>query len=392
MMKRLLTALALIALPLAAGAQTKAEISLYAKTVKKPTVKNAEKFLKKYPSSVYAPKVIRLRDSLFFFALDPEDAAGVLNFRKEHPESYFLPLAEERIRVHNTSTISPAQAAATAGECAAAVGWKKDNVEHILALGEDLSLRILSPDGSLEESRHISHYTLQDAGQKPQLLQPVELLAPLGGRNYLHFAYLNGDSEYVELLYSPQDDITHQVMFYGKPLGRGEGELYRIEGQCPEEMAGLERSAEVVWLCSRLKENPSLVQIAEADLLTDNAINWWLERNPNAQTSATRLTFGVLDKESSIVKAYSKARKEYGKGYNAALFDIRGYTVVCSYSKSTGDYSLVWCEPVCKNTRRDRFLNTIYFDNNSATLNLFYYKGRNTFKLRVSLASKSLRR
>ena len=133
MMIRFLTALALIALPLVAGAQTKAETSLYAKTVKKPTVKNAEKFLKKYPSSVYAPKVIRLRDSLFFFALDPEDAAGVLYFRKEHPESYFLPLAEERIRVHNTSTISPAQAAATAGECAAAVGWKEDNVEHTIA-------------------------------------------------------------------------------------------------------------------------------------------------------------------------------------------------------------------------------------------------------------------
>ena len=41
---------------------------------------------------------------------------------------------------------------------------------------------------------------------------------------------------------------------------------------------------------------------------------------------------------------------------------------------------------------RDRFLNSIYFDTDGTTLNLFYYKGNSTFKYRISLASQTLRR
>lgn len=392
-MKRIVSILfALLVLSALAVAQTRAEKSLYERTLRKPNVRNAERFLKKYPSSVYAPGVVRLRDSLLFFALDPDDAAGVCAFRKEHPDSYFRPLADERILRHNTSTIAHAQALASAGECIGAVGWRKDNVEHVLALDAGLSLRILSPDGTLEETRTIPQYSLQDEPASPVLACPLEIVAPSGGRNYLHFAYLNGDSEYVEVLYSPSDDVLQQAMFYGNPLKPSEGESYRIEGQSPEEMEGIERTAEVLWLCSRMHENESLIPIAKADLLTDNAIRWWLERNPKAGSASSRLAFGVLDKESSIVNAYLKARKEKGKGWTAALFDIRGYTVICALSRSSGEYSLVWCEPVCKNTRRDPFLNSVYFDSDGTTLVLFYYKGSSTYKYRISLPSKVLRR
>ena len=47
-----------------AATQRKAEISLYGKTLAKPSVKAADKFLKKYPQSVYAPKIQHLKDSL----------------------------------------------------------------------------------------------------------------------------------------------------------------------------------------------------------------------------------------------------------------------------------------------------------------------------------------
>ena len=372
------------------GAQTRQETSLYTQTLRKPTVKNAEKFLKKYPSSVYAPKIVRLRDSLVFFALDPEDAAGVLAFRENYPDSYFSPQALERIHIHNTSTLTKEQAREAVGECLDAVGWKKDNVEHILALGPGLYLRILAPDGTQESVRDIPVYSLQDAPGAFSLAMPLEITSPFGGRNYLHFAYLNGDSEYVELLYMPEEDIVQQALFYGNPLPKKEGEPYRIEGQCPEKMEGLQLSAEVGWICSRFAENGSLVQISKADLLTDNAIRWWLEHNPKADTSASRLSFGVLDPESSVVAEFRKARKEKGRGYSAAFFNIRGYTVICSQSRSSGEYSLVWCEPVCKNPKRDKKLNSIYFEGD--VLNLFYYKGNSTFKLRISLASKTLRR
>ena len=389
-MKRLLS-IVLVLLPLCSFAQTKAETSLYNRTAKRPTVRSAEQFLKKYPESVYAPKVLRLRDSLVFFALKPEDAAGVLAFRKDYPESPFLTLAEQRILEHNTSGITHEEALEIAGGCLDAIGWKKDNVEHILVLDPGLDMRILSPSGEYEEARSLPVYTLQDTPAQMTLAMPLEVISPLGGRNYLHFAYLHRSSEYVEILYLPEEDILNEVMFYGTPVRPADGEAYRIEGQSPEMMEGLSPSAEVMWLTGRLKENPSLVQLSRPDLLTDESIRWWLEKNPKALSSATKLNFGRLDPDSSIVEAYKKARKEKGKIGSAALFDIRGYTVICAL-KAGGEYTLVWCEPVCKNKKTDRLLNSIYFESDGTTLNLFYYKGNTTFKYRISLASQSIKR
>lgn len=350
----------LLLLPLALQAQTKKETSRYNKLLKKPTLAAVEKYLKKYPNDFYAPKVISLRDSL------------------------------ELMR--RTSITPKARALEVAGECLDAVGWRKDDMEHVLALYPGFVLKILSPEGKEEGFRDIPVHSLSDSPAASRLVLPLEVISPLGKRNYLHFAYLNGDSEYVEVLYLPEEDIASQALFYGTAISPGAGEEYRIEGDSPEWMEGLVQTAEIGWLAARLRENPALVPLAKADLLTDASIRWWREKNPKAETSATRLTFGVLDAESSIVAAYKKAGKERGKVYNAALFDIRGYTVICAANKKTGEYTLVWCEPMCKNRGRDKFLNTIYFENDGNTLDLFYYKGKKTFKLRISLASQAVRR
>lgn len=346
--------------PICATAQTRGETRQFGKLAGNPSMKAVEKFLKKYPESVYAPKVLNIKDSL--------------------------------IRIDNTSLITREQALGLAGECLDAIGWKKDGREHILALDKDFTLRILSPDGTREAERIIPVYSMEDVPDPATITIPMEIITPLGNRYYLHFAYLNGASEYVEVLYLPEEDILNQAIFYGNPLKPANGEAYRIEGQSPESIEGLNPTAEVRWLLGRFGENPSLVPIAKADLLTDTAIKWWLERNPKAETSATRLTFGRLDPESSIVAAYKKARKEKGKSFNAALFDIRGYTVICAADRRSGDYTLVWCEPVCKDTNMDKFLNNIYFEKDGNVLDLFYYKGRKTFKLRISMASQAVRR
>lgn len=347
-------AAALLVLPLSLGAQTKAETTLYGKTVKKFSIKAADKFLKKYPNSVYAPKVLHLKDSI---------------------------LMAEYIAA-NVSTLSHDAAMAVAGGAVDAIGWKKDGVEHILALDPDLTLRVLSPDGTLEDTRVIPVYTMSSAS--PSLASPMELISPFGGkRQYVHFAYRGGKDEFVEVLYLPEEDLVNQALFYGN------GDGTRIEGQSPEMIEGINISAETAWLVARLRENPALVQISKADILTDDSIKWWLEKNPKAQTSATKLTFGKLDPESSIVEACKKARKEKGSGRSAAMFDIRGYTVICTVSG--GEYTLVWCEPVCTNRNTQPYIRSIYFDSDGTTLNLFYYKGKTTFKKKISLPSRTLR-
>ncbi|MCR5325982.1 MAG: hypothetical protein K6E37_04430 [Bacteroidales bacterium] len=393
MTKRILTALiCLVLLPSLAGAQSKAETNLYGRTIKRPTVKAADKFLKKYPESVYAPKVQRLRDSLVFFAIDYDDAEGMRNYYNTYPDSPFIDLATDRIMEHNATQIDHEEALQIAGKCIDAIGFKVDNVEHVVALDEGLSLRFLSPSGELKMTRSIPVYSLSDNPGAFTLVKFFDLLPSFDLRNYLYIGYLNGDSEYVEVLYLPYEDIVYQAMFYGNPMKPAEGEDFRIEGQSPEMIEGLDLSPGTAWILEEFKANSSLQQISKADLLADAAIEWWLEKNPKAQSGATRLHFGQLDPESSIVAACKKAPKEKGKSSNVAVFDIRGYTVICAVSKSTGDCTLVWCEPACRNKKAHRYLSSVYFDSDGTTLNLFYYVGRSISKLKISLPSQTLRR
>ena len=326
---RTLLALSLLLLSLCAGAQSRSEKNLYEKTLKYFSVKSADKFLQKYPQSVFAPRVQVMKDSLM---LNEFLAADACTF----------------------------------------------------SLDEDLTLHILSPDGALERTRVLPRYTLEEAPGALSLALPLEIIAPLGGRNYLHFGYRNGASEYVEVLYLPREDIQHQVLFYGTPLSGG-----RIEGQCPEMMEGLSPSAEVAWLVERLKENPALVSISRADMLTDASIRWWLEKNPKAETTASKLSFGRLDSESSLVEACKKAAKEKGKGVSVAKVDIRGYTVLCALKG--GEYSLIWCEKQCRNRKTDKYIRSFFFESDGTTLDVVYYKGNTTFKNKISLTTQALR-
>ena len=61
------------------------------------------------------------------------------------------------------------------------------------------------------------------------------------------------------------------------------------------------------------------------------------------------------------------------------------------YQKDDKNYVLAWAEPECKDHYRDRLLNSIAFDD-ANTLAMSYYHGNRTFKYRLNLTSKNLRR
>lgn len=187
-------------------------------------------------------------------------------------------------------------------------------------------------------------------------------------------------------VYKPELDSFQQLSFIGKRLSDG-----KIEGSSNENFViGLERP-EMRWAVAKLHADPELVFISEADLMTDQALEWWLSKNPEALNGPSRIVFGKIDEGSSLVESYQKAKKENLDGYRAATFNIRGYTVVVSCRKSDGSYSLVWAEPVCRNKKTDRYLNTIYQASGN-TLSMFYYKGNTTFKYNLSLANGSLQK
>ncbi len=378
-MRRFLTlglALLLAAAPL--SAQKRAETKLYQKTLSKPSVEAFDKFLKKYPSSVYAQDILARKDTLL-----------------------------------NISPYDEVQAAAIAADLlpsggeVRAIADRREAVDRIYAVclsGEGLGLdqvRIVSlrkgPDGWSQES--VYDAPASDAeGMTGRGFIDGTTVFKIRDTRYLRFNYLMHSADgsqqtYVAAAYAPQTDEFGCVSFRGKDV-RESGHVppYHLLGRSDEALlSGMERP----WMRLLLKDiqdNPWLESIPENVYLTDAAIEWWLAQNPDALTSATHLKFNILQKESSLVEEFATAKgKKNSSKYTAAMFDHRGYTVIVVYQKADDNYVLAWAEPEAKDHYRDRLLNSIAFDD-ANTLAMSYYHGNRTFKYRLNLTSKNLRR
>ena len=378
MRKLLFAALALLLAAAPLCAQKKAETKLYGKTLSKPSLEAFDKFLKKYPSSVYAPDILARKDTLL-----------------------------------NISPYDEAQAAAIAGRFLSggaqirAIADRREAVDRIYALcldGEGLGLdqvRIISfldgPDGWTQESVYDAPASDAEGMARREFVDETSVAAIRGVR-FLFFNYLMSSEDgqqqsYVAAAYAPQTDEFGCVSFRGKHVsGTGHVPPYHIAGRSDEALlSGMDRP----WmrlLLQRIQDNPWLEAVPENFYLTDAAIEWWLEQNPGALTNATHLKFNILQQESSLVEEFAKAKgKKNSSKYTAALIDHRGYTVIVVYQKADDNYVLAWAEPECKDHYRDRLLNSIAFDD-ANTLAMSYYHGNRTFKYRLNLTSKNLRR
>ena len=384
-MKRLtllaLAALLSLAPAFTASGQTKKETKLYEQALKKRTASAYDRFLKKYPESIYAAEISALRDTLLIISpISSDEAFDILTGLL--PE---LKREENRPQILKAIGYRDAGRDYVLGVCASS-----DVVPQgvIRVYGSECVKGIWQPVFTTDYERY---KLMENDSIRTFLLGDVQLVK-IGESRWLRAGYRNVSSdsqsvEHVETLLEPLGQNCVSAVFYGKLL---DGQMRRIEGQSPEALLSPDlRGAEIDYLLGVMAENSSLVQIARGDALTDEAIAWWLEHNPKAASSASKLFFGQLPEECSIVESFKKNRnKETSGKYTAALFDIRGYTVVCERNGS-GEYALVWCEPKCKDRSRDKYLNTIYFEK-GATLCLYYYKGRTTFKYRINLANKTI--
>ena len=376
-MRKLLTAalvLLLAAAPL--SAQKRAETKLYQKTLSKPTLEAFDKFLKKYPSSVYAEDILARKDTLL--NISPYDEAQAERIAAELLPGgiEFRALADRREAV--------------------------DRIYAVCLEGENLALdqvRIVTlrkgADGWSQEGVYDAPASDAEGMRFREFVDETSVV-DIRGTRYLFFHYLMsgmGGQAYVAAAYAPQTDEFGCVTFRGKSiLGSGHVPQYNILGRSDEAMlSGMDRP----WMRLLLKDiqdNPWLEVIPEEHLFTDAALEWWLEQNPDALTSATHLKFNILQEESSLVKEFAAAKgKKSSSKYTAAMFDHRGYTVIVVYQKADGNYVLAWAEPEAKDHYRDRLLNSIAFDD-ANTLAMSYYHGNRTFKYRLNLTSKNLRR
>lgn len=378
-MKRiLLAALVLLIAAAPLSAQKRAETKLYDKTIAKPSVAAFNKFLKKYPASVYAEDILARRDTLL--NISPYDleqarsiAAGLLDGTGD-----FLAVADRREAVDRIYAI-----------CLDGDGIALDQV-RIVTL-------VKKADGWEQEGLYDAPAADAEGMERRSFVDGTSVV-DIRGTRHLFFNYLmsSGDGtqqSYVAAAYAPQTDEFGCVSFIGKDSRKPDDAApYRLSGRVNEvALSGMERP----WmrlLLQAVRDNPLLEEIPENFYLTDAAVQWWLEQNPDALTTARNLKFNILPENCSLVEEYTKARgKKNSSKYTAAMFDHREYTVIVVYQKEDKNYVLAWAEPECKDHYRDRLLNSISFDD-ANTLSMDYYHGNRTFKYRLNLTSKTLRR
>lgn len=215
------------------------------------------------------------------------------------------------------------------------------------------------------------------------------LVRQIGAEQYITYAEQRGNGSNIQrtvVAYSPATLSVNAVSFEGKPV---KGDKFKGTSN-KNVLTGTDRP-EMAWIIQRLESYPDLVFQSEGEIMSEQAIDWWLSKNPKALTSSTRITFGQLPAESSLAALYEKSKKEKGDKFYAAQVDTDEYAMVIAKNRSTGQYLLAWVEPQCKNKKTDRLLNSVYFSNGSY-LTMFYYKGKTTFTYRLNLANGTLQR
>lgn len=373
-MKKLLFAallLLLCAVPL--SAQKKAETKLYDKTIAAPSIAAFDKFLKKYPSSVYAADILARKDTLLNITPYDEVKAAAIAGPLLPGGAQFRAIADRREAVDRIYAI-----------CLDGEGLALDQVRIVT---------FVKKGGDWEQEGVYDAPAADAEGMTARAFVDGTSVVTIRGTRYLFFHYLMEGAQpaYVAAAYAPQTDEFGCVSFRGKDI-RTADEPYRLSGRSDEALlSGMDRP----WMRLLLKDiqdNPALEQIPENFYLTDAAIDWWLTQNPDALTTATKMKFNILQEESSLVEEFANVKgKKNSSKYTAAMFDHRGYTVIVVYQKDDKNYVLAWAEPECKDHYRDRLLNSIAFDD-ANTLAMSYYHGNRTFKYRLNLTSKNLRR
>lgn len=360
----------------AAFAQSKTETKNYQKAIAKPSLKAYDAFLKKFPNSVYSADIEARRDTLlnitpYSFEKAEEIAASLL------PECGTEYLRAFPLRKDAQDYIF---AAALQGE-----GLEKGYIRiHKATLQKgnwSLEGSIDLPYGSCEE---------QDQVQFVDSLSSFKIKGETNFKFALYRSNPQGESaSYFLCCLEPIQDHLEAVSFNGKKAEAADGQ-YRIIGRVDDMMPDSNK-AQIRLMIAEIKGTPGLEQISDEDYYTDLAIEWWLEHNSaEGKVTSGKLSFSLLENNCSLVSEFQKAKgKQDSSKYKAAILDIRGYTVIVVYQKTSKDYVLAWAEPECKDRKKDQLLSSIYFTNQNS-LKMNYYKGNRTFSYTLNLASKTL--
>jgi len=250
-------------------------------------------------------------------------------------------------------------------------------------------LKLEAPKGEWKVSDDVTLPCGDELGLPFMNVADSAVIRKIAGEDYITYAVQRGNDKEIArtvVTFEPATKAMSTVSFNGKPMKGG-----KFRGTSTKNIIVDPTRPQTAWAIERLESYPDLMFMSEGEIMTDQAIEWWLAKNPKALTSATKITFGQLPAESSLVALYEKAKKEKGEKFYAAQVDTDDYAMVVAKNRSTGQYILAWVEPQCKNKKTDRLLNSVYFASGS-NLKLYYYKGKTTFTYWLNLANGALQR
>lgn len=387
-----------------AAAQTKAENKLYNSVLSKGDLKTANKFLTKFPESVYAVKVTRLRDSIIYNTLDSKDVTAYTTFLEQYPKSYFAKAADEKIALLNTSSIDDAKAMEIAKEhCGESIleakGLKSLNKEHVIVIsapaGTSYTITVLQEtDGNWSKiSEHKEEIYTNDAELSDFTLSPQIQSVTVNGEQHLFYAYTNTttginnrsnlknlNAEYVANLYSLKDNSVYNALYSGKSL-----QMPVIYGNSMDSAAGgAMATAQMTWLLRHFGKNENLKPYDKELFRTQESIEWWYDSNPQG---AGNIQFGIIPDNCELAERFKSSKgKERVGNYDVAMFDIANNTVVVVYNREDKKYSLALCQKIPSN-KSELELGSFYGEKGNILV-LYFYKGNNSIKKRLNLASK----
>lgn len=191
-----------------AAAQSRWESRAYKSAVKKMSLKSVEKFLKKYPESVYAEEMRYYRDSLWLYGIESDnDVLPYMEFIQAAYVPRFRDLARERVAEMSVSSVSAGQAVAAAEDFlksegraydqVIAAGVKYLNVEYVCGAYYDSKdapymyfFRLKQVDGAWvadavwRDYLHRKDFELTDVVLHPQMFERV-----IQDKKYMGFVF-----------------------------------------------------------------------------------------------------------------------------------------------------------------------------------------------------------
>ena len=228
---------------------------------------------------------------------------------------------------------------------------------------------------------------------KVEALRDSVSFVNVAGTDYVLFAFLREEADCLSWnLRATSFDGSRMdaVCFQGKPLD-SQGERFRIEGSSSASMR-VNEDALTAYLDSLITSDPRLVVLPDEVYKTDMVVQWWLENNPNALTTAAKVKMASLPADCSAVVAFAGGSKTKSKSgnYQLASVELRGYTLIVVRNVRQNSYTLVWAEPTGR-TKAERRLVNLYFVDDS-TIAMVFYHGNSMLKYRISLGSGKISR